>query len=232
MKSRPGVIRGFLASIAAGLLLASAGEASVITFTIPSGTTVGGQPVAATATITTSLNDVLIQLTNLQANPTSVIQNLSDFELVLSTGQTAATLSSSSALARTIASGGTFTDGGIVSTGWAADVGDIGVHVLGTAIGPAHTLIGGPNGSSVYSNANGSIAGNGPHNPFLTGTTTFDLAVLGVTGESFVRSVTFSFGTTPGVNVPGTRIPEPSTLLLLGAGLVLLRTFRLRSGRP
>ena len=172
------------------------------------------------------------RLTNLQDNPTSVIQSLSDFELTLSTGQTSASLTSSSALERTIASNGTFTNGAVVSTGWAADLSDIGVHVLGTLIGPAHTLIGGPDGSNVYSNANGSIAGNGPHNPFLAGTATFDLAVLGVTDDSLVTEVTFSFGTTEGNDVTITRrVPEPSTLLLLGAGLGLLGTFRLRPRR-
>jgi len=38
----------------------------------------GRQPVSATATFVTSTNDLQITLTNLQNNPTSVIQNLSD----------------------------------------------------------------------------------------------------------------------------------------------------------
>ena len=220
------MIRGVLASLAASLLLAPAAEASISTYDIASGTTVGGQPVSATVTFTTSTDDIKISLTNLQNNPTSVIQNLSDLAFTLDTGQTIGTLLSSSALLRSVAGNGTFTDGGTASTGWELETSGSGLrlHVLGTAIGPKHTLIGGPDGSNLYSNANGSIAGNTPHNPFITGTATFDLQVLGVTTLSLVNSATFSFGTTEGANVPGirSRVPEPSTLLLLVSGLSIV----------
>jgi len=220
------MIRGVLASLAASLLLAPAAEASISTYDIAAGTTVGGLPVSATVTFTTSTDDIKISLTNLQNNPTSVIQNLSDLAFTLDTGQTIGTLLSSSALLRSVAGNGTFTDGGTASTGWELETSGSGLrlHVLGTPIGPAHTLIGGPDGSNLYSNANGSIAGNTPHNPFITGTATFDLQVLGVTTLSLVNSATFSFGTTEGANVPGihSRVPEPSTLLLLVSGLSIV----------
>jgi hypothetical protein len=82
----------------------------------------------------------------------------------------------------------------------------------------------------VYSNANGSIAGNDPHNPFLTGTATFDLAVLGLTEASTITSAIFSFGTTEGNDVPGTRVPEPSTgpIFLISGVLAAIVTARLR----
>jgi len=220
------MIRGVLASLAASLLLAPAAEASISTYDIAAGTTVGGLPVSATVTFTTSTDDIKISLTNLQNNPTGVIQNLSDLAFTLDTGQTIGTLLSSSALLRTVNADGTFTNGGTASTGWELETSGSGLrlHVLGTPIGPAHTLIGGPDGSNLYSNANGSIAGNGPHNPFITGTATFDLQVLGVTTLSLVNSATFSFGTTEGNNVPGirSRVPEPSTLLLLVSGLSIV----------
>ena len=98
---------------------------------------------------------------------------------------------------RNIAADGTFTDGNVVDTGWAlSNVGStFHLNVLGTAIGPAHLIIGGPDHSSVYSNANGSIAGNGPHNPFLGLSAVFLIVDPGITADTQVSNVVFSFGT-------------------------------------
>lgn len=207
------------------LWLVAPAEASTSTYVIPGGTTVGGQPVSATATFVTSTNDLQITLTNLQNNPTSVIQNLSDLAFTLSTGQTVGSLLASSALERTVNGDGTFTNGSTVSTGWQLETSGSGLrlHVLGTPIGPAHTLIGDSGAGNLYSNAGGSIAGNGPHNPFITGTATFDIQIIGLIASSLVNSATFSFGTTEGMNVPGVpRVPGPATLLLLGSGLGII----------
>ena len=224
------------------LLLASVAGAASITFDTPLGSTVGGQPVSATATFSTGAGILTINLTNLQDNPKSVIQNLSDLSFVLSGGLTAGSLTSSSALERTVNSNGTFTNGATGATGWELDPSGLRLHVLGTLIGPAHTLIGGPDGSNVYSNANGSIAGNGPHNPFITGTATFSLAGLGITTDSTITSAIFSFGTTEGNNVTGTCIrdctpppqvvPEPSTWLMLVTGTLGLLGYGWSRRRP
>lgn len=211
--------------LAAALWLASSAEASTSTYVIPGGTTVGGEPVSATATFVTSANELQITLTNLQNNPTNVIQGLSDLAFTFSTGQTTGSLLSSSALERTINGDGTFTNGATVSTGWELETSGTGLrlHVLGTAIGPAHVLIGGPGAGNLYSNANGSIAGNGPHNPFLTGTATFDIQIIGLIASSIVNTATFSFGTTEGNNVPGVPgVPGPATILLLASGLGIM----------
>ena len=87
---------------------------------------------------------------------------------------------------------------------------------------PAHTIIGrssnGTYSGGTYSNANSSIAGNGPHNPFLEGVT-FSLSVVGVTASTTITAATFSFGTTAGNTLAGTAsVPEPSTWMLLLAG--------------
>ena len=77
--------------------------------------------------------------------------------------------------------------------------------------GPAHTLIGAPAADNKYDAAGGSIKGNGPHNPFLNQTATFNLNVLGVTADTTITSVCFQFGTTDGQNLI---TPPPHTNLI------------------
>jgi hypothetical protein len=71
----------------------------------------------------------------------------------------------------------------------------------------------------------GSIAGNGPHNPFLFETAMFDINISGVTSNSTISNVVFSFGTKPEFvdGVPGTTppVPEPASILLLGTVLAI-----------
>ena len=215
-------------SLLAVLAFSGVASASSITLNTAPGATAGGQAISASATVNITGGTVSITLSDTLANPTDAGQLLSDFDFVLSSGQTVATLSSSSGLERMVAGNGTYTDGSTVATGWGIDNlgGGIRLHVLGTPIGPAHTVIGGPDGSNVYSNANGSIAGNGAHNPFLVGPVTFTLAVAGVTADTTVTGGYFSFGTTEGNNVPFTPrtsespTPEPLSSALVGTGLI------------
>jgi hypothetical protein len=204
------------------VVLASAGaHASTITFVTPTGATTSGGAVSDSATIVTGGGTVTITLNNLLANPTDVAQLISDFDFVLSTGQTTGTLVSSSGQKISIASGGSSTLGSTGSTGWGLNnnvAGGLQLDALGF-VGPAGLIIGpGP-----YTNAKGSIAGNGPHNPFINQTATFNLAVMGVTANTTVTGGTFSFGTTAGINVVGVPravTPEPSSLVLLGTGII------------
>ncbi len=205
-------------------------SADTITFTTPAGSNIGGQPVDAQVTFTTSSDKLTITLTDLLANPTSVVQLISDLSFSLNNATGAgSSLSSSSGQEITVAKDGSFALGSTVGTGWAFTndgKGNFLLNVLGTAIGPAHLIIG-PPGGATYSNANGSIAGNSAHNPFLNGSATFTLDIPGVNVDTNVTNVVFSFGTTAGNDIPGT-VPEPSGLLLFGSGLFGLGAFAKR----
>jgi len=225
-------------------LLAGSAGANTITFFTPAGATdtPGGNPVDASATFTTSGNTVMITLTDLLNNPKEAGQLISDISFHLTSGQTVATINplSGTTTWRTVNSDGTFTDSTTPPPGshnWAVDFSPpdpTTIHIsalLGGAVGPAGLIIGGPGAGSLYSNANGSIAGSPSHNPFLLGPVTFTLNVPGVNVDSSINSMSFSFGTTIGDNIPGIPpqrgVPDGgTTVMLLGAalsGLALIR---------
>jgi PEP-CTERM motif-containing protein len=236
-----------ITAIATGLMsmtAAAPAQALPVLFATPDGSTVGGLPVNAAATFDIASGTLDIVLSNLQTNPTSVVQNISDLFFALSTG--AATLDSSQGTERTVNQNKTFTDGNSVSTGWrlisATFDGVSGFELcvicsdgVNAGVGPAHTVIGGPAGDNKYDNANGSIAGNGPHNPFLAESATFHLSVA---PDAQVTGATFSFGTTAGSNVPGqcerncTPVPEPASLVILGSGFIVTLLVARRRGTP
>lgn len=212
-------------TVALAAIMAPGAHADSVTFVTPSGATTSGGPVDASATFVTGDGTLDITLTNLLANPKNVAQLLSDLSFVLSNGAASGTIASSSGQEIAVGSNGMFTTGSTVDTGWGlkSTAGGLQLDVLGTATGPAHLIIGPPDGSGIYSNANGSIAGNGPHNPFLNGSAIFLLDISGVTADTTITSAMFSFGTTEGAyRVPGTpppSVPEPASVTLLGIGL-------------
>jgi hypothetical protein len=209
-------------------LVGSPAHAGTTTFVTPTGSTIGSRPVDAEATFTTGFHSLTITLTNLEANPSDVSQNLSDLSFTISGGSlTGASLISSSGQEITVHSNGTYTTGSTGLAGWSPTLsGTSGLldDLSGPGhAGPAHTIIGPPDAGNTYSNANNSITGNGAHNPFLNQTVTFTISGSNITSDTTVTAATFSFGTTSGSDVIGHMpVPEPSSLVLglMGAGLV------------
>ena len=197
-------------------------------FTTPTGAKAGGGPVNSEADLTTTAGSILVTLRNLQANPTDVAQLLSDFRFTVDAGGslTGSSQTGASSQELTVSGNGTFNIGSDLTTvaavGWvyssAATDGALDVLTGPGHAGPAHLIIG-PPGGPTYSNADGSIAGNGPHNPFLNQSASFTLTAPNVTSDTTITGVTFSFGTAdmaneiPGVPVAG--VPEPGSIVLL-----------------
>jgi len=223
------IVKGL--GIVGACCLALSASAATITYSTATGATTGGGAVSATATFTTGDGTLDITLQNLLANPGNIAQVISDLEFTLSGGQTTGTLTSSSGTTIFVNSDHSTTPGTTGPTGWGLNqnvAGGLQLDALGF-VGPAGLLIGpGP-----YTDANASIAGNGPHNPFIDQTATFSLSIAGVTADSTVTSATFSFGTTegaelvPGFPPEGGPVPDGGmTVTLLGVaftGLALVR---------
>jgi hypothetical protein len=207
----------------------SVARADTVTFVTPPGSTTSGGPVDASAVFTTSAGSLSVTLTNLQANIKDVAQALSDLSFTIA-GQTTGSLASSGAQELTVNGNGTFSLGASLTTtaavGWVFSNSG-GVFTLDVLqgpghAGPAHLIIGPPGPGALYSNTNGSIAGNGPHNPFLNQTATFTIDIPTLTAASLVTGATFSFGTTEGANlVPGvpSAVPLPAALPLFATCL-------------
>lgn len=60
------------------------------------------------------------------------------------------------------------------------------------------------------------------HNPYTIGPATFTLGLLGVTANTMVTAVNFSFGTGPDTRIQGSIVPEPSSLVATAVGLLAI----------
>lgn len=207
---------------------------------------------SATALFEFGANSLKITVSNLVVDPVSVIQNISGlvFKIDSASTVTGASLTSSSATKVSVSGTGVATVGATGSTGWGFSRTGQLLELSWNAFGDTNprssgTIIGLPNASTnKYSAAQGSIAGNNPHNPFLSPSPViFNLSIAGVTSSSKLvddtQSVLMQFGTTQGSNritgidPPPPRIanPEPGSLLVFGGLAIFMGAVRHRSRR-
>jgi hypothetical protein len=111
---------------------------------------------------------------------------------------------------------------------------------------PDQLLIGAPASNGRYPNANGGIAGNNSHNPFLLASAetytegplaglnsmpSWTIRLNGIQPTTYVTAVAFGFGTSYGTltaDAGVTATPEPGTMILLGCGVALMAEARRR----
>jgi hypothetical protein len=218
------------AALAACVYIVCAHPAHANTWTTPTGATVEGLPVDASANIVNNFGDTYtVTLNDTQANPTSVAQALSGLAITFqNTVVPIAPFYQGDGVAVGANGAATYIPGAVygeylnVPSPWVTTFNKSFTAAIVSASSPAYSLIGPPGPDGTYSNANGSIAGNGPHNPFLT-SLIWSFEVIPVTGDTGpITGVNFSFfGNGPGSTVAGIDPPDAMGVPgpIVGAGL-------------
>ena len=257
------VIPALVAAIAAaGVLAAPAGADTIQTISVAA-TNVSGSGLPADAVLQFDLNStagtISISVDNTTADTHSATQLLRSIYFEIGNGSSDLTTASPSITSFqgsgesvgtlkqiTVYSNGSYSTSTTTTDPWAASSSvktftytyGSGTYTISNAywLGdpPSDLLIGPPYGSPPgYTNANSSIAGNPPHNPFLGDTPTFVLSATGLTPGERIEDAVVGWGTTTGSGYTPTLItgtvPEPATLALLalgGLGLLMRRRAR------
>jgi hypothetical protein len=231
------------AALGFGVALALAGAvpcaaSNMVTYLVTSPN--GGNPVDATAQFSINPSGYLmLTLTNWEANIVDVGQAVTGIKFNLTTSVAGITPGNQPT--------GT---GDVVTVGSAGSVSDSGLQsVMGyyTASTSLHTVFlsvfstGGPNGailgpetSGSYPDANGSLASNGPHNPFVNDSATFTFGDFGnLTGDNLsniLSAVQIEFGTSQTNYFAASVVasPEPSSVIFFFSGVLLFAAKRKR----
>jgi hypothetical protein len=221
-----------LTTIGCASLLALSATANTYTFATPSGASARDGAINASVSFETGADSLTIILSDLLANPTSTGQLISgiSFGFAPSIPSSGTRLTSATGPGVAVGNNGITSTGTVPSDAWKLS----GFHLTALGDGQPKGLIIGPAAvGGVYASANGSIAGNRPHNPFYLGSATFVLSIPGVTSDTVVNSATFSFGTSEGEDVMGDPISVPdsgTTVLFLAAALSGLGLIRRKAG--
>jgi hypothetical protein len=95
---------------------------------------------------------------------------------------------------------------------------------------PDHMILGPPNYATT-----GNVIGNGQFNPWFANSATFVLSAQGVTPNSTISNVVFSFGTSSSEShlngSPTAVTPAPSAVILLASGAICIAGFTVLSRR-
>lgn len=223
-----------------GMGMIGAAHATVIDYSV-TGLNGSGQTVNATASFDIGASSMTVTLTNNMVNQNDVSQNISGLYFSLS-GISSISLANQSYDTKVDVngSGGYTLTGGSFDPGWGYSTSPTGVNALGSGAlyTPSLTILGAPDpGTDTYSNANGSIAANGPHNPFIFETANFTFDFTTIAGKNLdLSNVQLNFGTasdlitatctsetcggSPPQGPPPRDLPEPTTLALFGIGLI------------
>ena len=240
MLSRIPVLSSLAAFALASTFLAPNASAASSTINVSGSGTDG--PLSASATFVTSAGQVQITLTNTLSASTivSVGQTISDLSFNLSNLAGAVGMATATGQQGNVNSGATltYTSG---TPGRFIGIGGGSYTVSGNTVTLEAIGGGQPDELILPFLANGATYANGnpglvAHNPYTIGSAMFTLALAGVTDATTITGATFSFGTGPDTFLQGgptppppPAVPEPSSLALLGTGIVgLAATVRRR----